>query len=412
MNTSLQHLLPMHTLKEGSSLLNPSSFRKWRGSRRYLASLSCGRLRARFIVLLALTWVAAIPAAAQVSLPPVPLVSWTSTGGAPIIDPVTGSIEVPAGAELYQAFSHSAVFVRLISRPYFGLEPAGWPSLEVGPASLTLMRDSEGGAMVFLGEERLLLPYAILLDDEGRSRQPLDFQLGYDSQANVATLAFAGSSYSLPAFTPAGTLGVVVSAGQDQPWVLDLIEITENPAYEADEADKKGKVDRDPKDESTVRNRPAIDPAVLEVRRLQGLRDSRSLLRAKNLEGAKDALLNAGQFQRDTVEWHVEAAGKLTHLALTLRREYDHRGAIEVALQAMELLGDAADLKPPPTASQRARLHEMAGYLLDELLRDPAAARAEYEQAIQLDTDSPRARQQSRRLEAAEIRALRQGRNQ
>lgn len=98
----------------------------------------------------------------------------------------------------------------------------------------------------------------------------------------------------------------------------------------------------------------------------------------------------------------LETAAKQVHLALVLRQNYDYKRSIAVARRALGLLGQAAEKSGAADAGQSAAAHEMAAFVHDELLRDPAAARDEFEKALRANPESKRARQGLDRLAGRE----------
>lgn len=80
---------------------------------------------------------------------------WQSAAGTPAADTKTGTVTLPAGSQLYRRVAEESLNLRLVSRPVFGAQPVDWASIELGPVSLTFVRDPDGGGMVLLADEPL-----------------------------------------------------------------------------------------------------------------------------------------------------------------------------------------------------------------------------------------------------------------
>ncbi len=153
---------------------------------------------------------------------------------------------------------------------------------------------------------------------------------------------------------------------------------------------------------------PVHRSEVEAAERKQTFEDALALFQSKDYVRAEKELLRSNHQKPGTLGWHLESAGKLTQVALVLRQQYDYPGAIAVTRRAQALLAEAESFATPADGPRpRAEVHEMKGYLDDELLRDPDAARAAYERARKLDPDSVRARQALDRLNDAQAKDAR-----
>lgn len=368
-------------------------------------NLSC---RARlFALCLSLSFLLTASLTAQDRLSPATLFAWHAAGAAPITDPATGAITVPVGGQLDRTYPDAKVTVRLLSRPYFQAKPSNWPGLEVGPAALAFVQDGAGGGMVLLGDEVLTLPQAIALDATGRSIRQLDLSLAFDRSRNKATLVLDGASYNVAATAIDQAVTVAISAGGEAAWTLDLLEVNSSPsAVESDPKTAGTNGDNQPKAGDARPGSSAADVAA----RKQAFEEALALFKAKDYARAEARLLLSNRQKPGTLGWHLESAGKLTHMALVLRQQYDPHGAIIVAQRAQALLADAGKFTgQADRIRQRAEVHEMKGYLNEELMRDPAAARIDYEQARKTDPGSARATTALGRIEEADAKAIRRG---
>lgn len=253
---------------------------------------------------------------------------WTVTG-APVQFDAAQVPTLPAGAELTKVLPAGATSLRLVSRPYFGTQADGWPTLEVGPSSLSFTRDPAGGAMVLLGDTALPLPFAIVLGEDGRSVQPLDLTLGYDPTARTATLLFGGQSYSTPATVPAESVAVVLAAGREAAWRLEALTVQSEPTPAATSAPGKSgatpaaTAKSGPSAGGAADLRPLPEQAVLAAQQRQAYVTADSLFKQKDYAGGEAALTNANRYRPGTLGWQLETAHKLTFAALTLRQQYD-----------------------------------------------------------------------------------------
>jgi hypothetical protein len=103
-----------------------------------------------------------------------------------------------------------------------------------------------------------------------------------------------------------------------------------------------------------------------------------------------EAALFRGNAQRPgTLQWDIEAAGKLAHLALGLREHYDHRNAIVAGQRALAQLNDGlAQRSAGISADYRVQLYLTAAFINEEILFDRAAAKAALLQAQLINPSS------------------------
>ncbi|HEY8993103.1 MAG TPA: hypothetical protein VIM71_00330 [Lacunisphaera sp.] len=152
----------------------------------------------------------------------------------------------------------------------------------------------------------------------------------------------------------------------------------------------------------------ANDRSAEDHERKQAFTEAMALYRSKDHSRAEERLLRGNRHQSRTLGWYLESAGKLTQVALSLRQQYDLHGAVLAAQRAQALLeeaGKAAGLADK--LRERAAVYEMKGYLEDELLRDPDAARASYEKAKKIDPQSVRAGKAIEHLDADQAKDAR-----
>ncbi len=355
----------------------------------------------------ALAALAAVGLSAQDTPDSLSLSAWHVSGPAPSIG-ADRILTLPAGAELVRSVAAGQVAVRLVSRPYFSPQPTGWPALEVGPASLTFVRNQAGGGMVLLGDQPLSLPFVIALSGDGRSQLALDFTLTYDQPQNAASLVVNGQAFRLSASGPPGPVEVVLSAGTVASWPIETLSVQSTPDNQAPDAGAKGGKSAGTNASNRIDQvSRTIDPAAFAAESKKAFEDATALFKARDFVRAEEALGKGNRHQPGTYGWQLESAGKLTQVALSLRQKYDYPGAMAVARRALLVLQEAEKLARGTDPQQLAGAHEMAALLQDELLRDPSAARAEYQKAQLANPQSTRTREGLKRLDEAQAKTQR-----
>lgn len=110
---------------------------------------------------------------------------------------------------------------------------------------------------------------------------------------------------------------------------------------------------------------------------------------AGNGSAAEAALFKANVQRPNSLEWDIEAATKLAHLALTLRERSDYRNARLCADRAIALLNSGLTARSTGASpARRAQAFETAGFIYERLHFDHAAARAAFAQAQTLQPSS------------------------
>lgn len=319
---------------------------------------------------------------------------------------VAETLSLPVKGEVTRSYSAGKVSVRMVSHPYFSSTAAGSPALEVGPASLTFMLDKKGGAVLLLGDTLLTLPSSIPLGADDRSKQPLDFTLSYDPTDSAANLTFEGKPFTVPAKVASSGANIVIAAGDQQSWQIDTLEVSsDSPVLPSIAASDNSGADLS----DTSLDEP--NPEAAAANRAKDFEDSRALFKAHDLIGAEKALVRSNRKKTDSVAGRIESAGKLIQMAFVLRQEYDYPGALAIAQRALVLLREVDKLVPKASVEERSEAHSMAAYIGIEILHDTTAARADYEQALQIDASSNRARDGVQQLDEADAKKIRVGSN-
>jgi hypothetical protein len=318
---------------------------------------------------------------------------WATKGGAAVQN-AQGTL-VPAGGELAQSLSGDTVGVRVVSRPYFGATPDTWAMLSVGGATLSFAKDGNGGGIVLVGDTMQALPMRVTLDADGRAQSSLDITMTASRVTGAASVTVAGHAPAeVNAAFPTGSVPVVISAGGAMPWQLERVEtISDIASMNANSANAA-------KNAGTASVTKAVTDTKSRAQlRREAFEGAMASYRQKDKPNAEKKLFATNRNKEGTFGWHMESAGLLVQMALSLRQQYDLRDAAELAQRALELL-DAGDKLPGnPRAQDRAALFEMSGFIREELLRDEDAARLDYEKAAKLNAKSVRAKEALDRLD-------------
>lgn len=335
--------------------------------------------------------------------------AWLFTGAAPAGGTKPDSIIVPAGSELFRTADADAdvVSVRLVSQPYFGLKPAGWPSLEVGPAAVTFSRDRNGGAIVLLGDQALPLPDPVALDQAGRSEKPLDVTLSFDRTRNAGSLLLGGSNFVVNATAKPGPLEVAISPGDEVPWLIDVLDFQApgSPTNVAPpNSSPAGLTSASPGAAGGKPGSPEIDPAAV---RQSAIDHSRSLFDADNDEQAEKVLSDHNLNRPGTARWHLETANELLQMAFSFARAARPDRAAQIARRALAQLELVVRKADSPALAAAAE--ETAALLHEHLLADREGAKTLYRSAAGRFGAGGAAKELDR-IERTEFEATRKGR--
>lgn len=336
--------------------------------------LRCMLMLASLIVINKLT--------AQEELTAKTLGSWTAIDGVPVADVGAGTITLPAGTQLYRTLPDTPIQLHLVSRPVFNAIPADWATLEVGPASLTFVRDANGGGMVLLADEPLALPFALPLDEKNRAKIPLALTLTYDPMEGIAVLTIEGVDFDIGAKAPSGPIDVAMSAGKSADWTLDKVELLSGkkaaPLLGSPKPETRPAGGHDMEDEVS----PPYKGNRAEVR-TQALDRSKGLFVTGDDAVAEKALTDANTNPKNSAEWHLESANELTQMAFSLARSGHSKKAAQIAQRALEH-ADKAQRKAARQADQVSLVtaaEELAALIQMRLLADYKEARIMYEKA-------------------------------
>lgn len=309
------------------------------------------------------------------------LSQWTATGSVPLVDAAQGTVTVLPGAQLSRTITAEQVSVRLVTRPYFSPVPADGPTLEIGPAGLTFVRDQSGGGLVMLGDQPLKLPKIIALGADGRSESPLDLTFRYEQQPGTATFLLAGEAFLLKATSTGGPLEVAVASGSGQAWVLDSVEVQTAPSVAASppgSAPSTGKSDTS-SPPVPVAARPVVTDRAATRKLAEA--EARALFVSGSDVAAEKKLTDASLNPKNTPEWHLEAANELLQMAFSLARLGKPGRAAQIARLALQHTGQVAGKGAPPALAAAA--DETAAFIQEKLLADYTAAKTAYQSAAQ-----------------------------
>lgn len=310
---------------------------------------------------------------------------WTATDGEPKIDAETGSLTVPPGAQLSRFFTTDSVKVHLVTRPHFSSVPSDWATIELGPASLTFVRNADGGGMVLLADEPLDLPFDLSLDESGRSQHPLEFTLTFDRKRALAELSIEDVLFEIDATAPIGRIEVALSSGRSHEWMLESFDVTlDEEARLPGQPGKKGNGGDD--DSSGGILKPVALSGDRSALRVEAVIDSRSLFQQDKDVEAEKALTDANRNPRNSAEWHLETANALVQVAYSTMREGNPRKAVQIALRALEHTEKASRKAARKTGASAlvATADQTAAFIQERLLADYDAAKVLYQRAAAL----------------------------
>lgn len=303
--------------------------------------------------------------------------SWKATDGVPVWEK-TGGLSLPAGAQLSRTFDAKHVEVRMISKPFFSATPASWAALEVGPVSLSFVRDSKGGGMVLLADEPLELPTSVSLDQDGRSRVPLEFVLTYDLVAGEATLSIDKTLFEVEATVPVSAVEVAFSSGTLGSWSVDTLQLKFGESSATGNGSRTANIQ--PAGNAFAKTIPSGERLLT---RRQAQTDAWNyFMQGSDLEGEK-VLTEANLNPKYSAHWHLESANELVQIALSLARAGHPKKAAQVAQRALEHTEKAARkaARQSELAGIAAAADESAAFIHERLLGDYSEAQVLYQRA-------------------------------
>ena len=150
---------------------------------------------------------------------------WTVTGAKATSVAASAPLALPAGSQLSRAFGGNAVIVRSISLPVFSSTAESWPLLEVGPASLVMLRRQDAGHLIIVvgGEQVADLTDSAPLAEA--SATPVELMLGFDPATSTVVVGWDGrlEAYACPAAT--SNVEVALTAGDTSAWPQVSLEV-------------------------------------------------------------------------------------------------------------------------------------------------------------------------------------------
>lgn len=206
--------------------------------------------------------------------------------------------------------------------------------MEIGPASLSFVRDPNGGGIVLLGNEALQLPDTIALGTDGRSVRTLDLLFSYDQAGGLALLELDGTLHTVSVLSRADSIEVALSAGTEADWVIEYLEVETG----ASPLDGSATDDAFPTsaDSGATETTPEVLPWPKGI-------DARTIdaallkIEAGDLEGAADLLGNA-TVSKGTLVWYQMAAMALLGRAEELKAAGEYRSSRRVASAATVMM--------------------------------------------------------------------------
>jgi tetratricopeptide (TPR) repeat protein len=294
--------------------------------------------------------------------------------------------------------------VNLTSRPFFSAKATNSPALEVGPATLTFLRNEAGGGIVMLGDRALSLPNSISLAPDGRSVRPLAFVFSYDPARNEAVLSLDGSSYALAATQRSAQLEVAVSAGAEAAWTINTLEVTSSGGATGLSLAAGGSSSGSPSADQAQARGPAID-------REQAFIEARDNFAAGQDEKALAALAAGNSRKKSSPTWPMANAQALVRLAMEFSSQGRTATADRIAQKALQAIDRVVAQASAAEGDLAADAQELAGLIKLRFLGDAAAARASYREALRFSPLNTAAKESLGRLEQSETEVARKGRS-
>ena len=339
----------------------------------------------------------------KTQLTPATLAQWNVAGAVSSADPALGTITVPAGGQLGRTYPVGKIVVSLASRPFFSTKATNSPALEVGPATLTFLRNEAGGGIVMLGDRALSLPNSIPLAPDGRSVRPLALVFGYDPARNEAVLSLDGSSYALAATQRSAQLEVAVSAGAEAAWTISNLEVTASGGATGPSLASGGS-------SSSSSSADQAQSRGLAVDRGQAYIEARDNFSAGQDEKALAALVAGNSRKPASPAWPMANAQALVRLAMEFSSQGRTATADRIAQKALQAIDRVVAQASAGEGDLAADAQELAGLIKLRFLGDAAAARASYREALRLSPLNTAAREGLGHLEKAEAEAAKKGR--
>jgi len=368
-----------------------------------IGKFSIGLMMAR-LALLACTVGLAVPSRAADKFNPLQLSEWGVSDGIPAPDVSGRGVVLPAGVQIFRSFAARRVDLHVVSKPVFSSQPAEWATIEIGPASLTFVQDAVGGGMVLLGDEPLSLPFALPLDAQGRSLEPVDLVLHYDQARGTATLTVQKVDFDIEASAGQGRTEVAISAGRKAAWTLSQVEL---------------KVVAEPAPDGLAGNAGGGDGDAGAVARVSSSREqansrkeagrqARLLFLGDDDAAGEKALTSTNRNPRNSAEWHLETANELVQTAFSLSRAGKPQKAAQLGRRALEHLDKAVrkSARQANSAGLAAAAEQTAAFIQERLLADYGNAKSFYLRAS-LRQPQGNATGELRRIERLEREARR-----
>ena len=162
-----------------------------------------------------------------VAVTPQTLAGWAVTGAGKASLDQASVLTLPAGAQLSRRFDADSVTVQFKAQPVFGATPEDYLILEAGPAALAFVRDGSNGQLVLaIGDSTVLpLPYAVKLNSDGSSVDPVELQLTYDRATGGVVVTGFGQTLQYSGTPGAKPMRVVLTSGADAALTLQTLEV-------------------------------------------------------------------------------------------------------------------------------------------------------------------------------------------
>jgi|GEM_PF-4424696 len=136
--------------------------------------------------------------------------------------------------------------------------------------------------------------------------------------------------------------------------------------------------------------------------------DALALAEAGDFAGSEQIFFQGRPLAGQSIQQRVESATQSIHLSLALQNLNQAGPAASMATRALAILNDSlAPRFAHAPAVDRSKVYELAGFIYERLLPDPASAKIAYGQALAENPASKSAQAAANRLADAEAKATR-----
>jgi hypothetical protein len=317
-----------------------------------------------------------------------------------LIDPESGALLLPSGGQLIREYQSEQIAVRVVGRPFFSERSEGWPALEIGPASLSFIRDEKGGGIVMLGDIAVQMPDSLELGEDGRSTRLLDLVFSYDRIGARALLTLDGVSHSIAARSQDGAIEIVLSAGTEAGFALEFVEVdagSGNGSGIPDGAESESQV--------------GLESSIPRLSRREAARQAFILFERGLDEDGEALLASVNRGDPAGASWQAQTAQALVMLAIDFSRDGRSDIADRIARLALTRTGELTDRTKAADPDIAASGFQLESFIHEKFFGDSEKAMQSARRALESRPDASVAKEQLDRLERVERDAALKGRD-